>query len=84
MGWFEHEGTGLHVESFETFGLDHNVLVKTEAWGAGFPPLCDDCHRSDGQSPVFDRLILVDPFDEIGQPRYRTVRDLTGALPPPT
>ncbi|MCP4248717.1 MAG: hypothetical protein GY778_16860 [bacterium] len=84
VSWFEHEGAGLHVESFETFGLDHNVLDKTEAWGAGFPPFCDDCHRGDGQSPVFDRLILVDPFDETGQPLYRTVRDMTGAVPPPT
>ncbi len=83
VSWFEHEGSGIHVESFEVFGLDHNVLVSKEAWGAGVSPECGDCHRSDGLSPVFDRLVLVDPWDESGNPIYQTVRSMTGATPPP-
>jgi hypothetical protein len=83
MIWFEHEGSGVYVESFELFGLDHNVLAAPEAWGAGFPPECGDCHRADGQSPVLDRLILVDPWDVNGDPVYETVRDMTGVAPPP-
>lgn len=83
VSWFEHEGSGVTVQSYEAFGLDHNVLEMAEAWGAGFPPDCGTCHRTDGQSPVFDRLILIDPWDENGDPVYRTVREMTGAMPPP-
>ncbi len=83
---FEYEGTGIAVEGFEVFGLDHNVLAKAEAWGAGppgKPPACEDCHADVGQSPVLDRLILMDPWDENGNPVYKTVREMTGAMPPP-
>jgi len=84
---FEHEGTGLHVQSYETFGLDHNVLVQDEAWGA-YPQQnpsegCPDCHRpTTGDSPVFAREILIDPFDEDGFRVYKTVTELSGVTPP--
>jgi len=32
--------------------------------------------------PVFDRLILIDPYGPDGQPVYETVRQLTGVDPP--
>ena len=83
---FEHEGTGIVVQSFETFGLDHNVLVQEEAWGAWVESPgdgCPDCHRPVTlDSPVFARLILIDPFDESGQPIYKTVSELSGVTPP--
>jgi hypothetical protein len=41
------------------------------------------CHRPDTlDSPVFDRLILVDPFGSDGLPVYEKVRALTGLNPP--
>jgi hypothetical protein len=44
---------------------------------------CPDCHSPDTHtSPVFDRLILVDPCDVDGQPVYQTVREMTGLNPP--
>jgi hypothetical protein len=83
---FEHEGTGIVVQSYEIFGLDHNVLVQEEAWGAWVSnPAegCVDCHRPVTQdSPVFARLILVDPWDENGDPVYKTVSELSGVTPP--
>ena len=84
VSWFEYEGTGIAVSGYETFGLDHNVLVATESWGAGNPPYgdCDVCHTSGGPSPVIDRLVLIDPFGTDGQPVYESVRDLTGISPP--
>ena len=33
-------------------------------------------------SPVFDRLILVNPWGPDGQPVYQKVRTLTGMNPP--
>ncbi len=74
---FEYAPTGLFAEGFETFGLDHNVLAASDAWGAGEDG-CMDCHRSDGQSPVFDRKILIDPWDANGDPVYATVAEMTG------
>ena len=83
---FEHEGTGIYVQSYETFGLDHNVLVNEESWGAyEVNPAegCPDCHRPiTMDSPVFARLILVDPFDENGERVYKTVSELSGVTPP--
>ncbi len=77
---FEHEGTGIPVEWwYYNWGLDHNVLPATEAWGAGRD--CQVCHRTDGQSWVFDRLVLVDPYDPDGQPVYETVREMTDIVP---
>jgi len=83
---FEHEGSGVLVQSFETFGLDHNVLAKGEALGSYVTDPaegCPTCHRPlTLDSPVFARLILVDPFDENGAPVYKTVTELTGISPP--
>ncbi len=84
VGWFEHADTPIPVESYETFGLDHNVLAKTEAWGQGIEPdACYTCHRNDESSPVIDRMVLRDPFDVNGNSVYKTVRQLTGVNPPP-
>jgi hypothetical protein len=84
---FEHEGTGIPVKwYYYIWGQDHNVLPKEEAWGYDDPANpedgCNHCHRFDGQSPVLDRLILVDPYDPDGLPVYRTVREMTGFEPP--
>jgi len=83
---FEHEGSGVLVESVETFGLDHNVLAQEESWGAYVTNPsegCPDCHRPTTlDSPVFARLILVDPFDENGEPVYKSVAELSGVSPP--
>ena len=84
---FEHEGSGIVVQSYETFGLDHNVLVQDESWGAytGDNPAegCPDCHKpTTMDSAVFAKLILVDPFDENGDPVYMTVSEMTGVIPP--
>lgn len=69
---------GMAVDPWESdvYGLDHNILPADQAWGAGGD--CDVCHRDDGKSPVFDRLILVDPWDVNGRPVYKTVRELAG------
>jgi len=32
-----------------------------------------------GKSPVFDRMILVDPYGPDGKPVYKTVEQLVGA-----
>jgi len=86
VDFVEHEGTALRVDSYEIFGLDHNVLVQEEAWGAYvFNPAegCPDCHRPMTQdSPVFARQILIDPFDENGNRVYKTVTELSGVTPP--
>ncbi len=91
VSWFEHEGSGVHVESFEVFGLDHNVLAAKEAWGIEYNEqgvgvdTCGHCHLAhNGGEPtlVMDRLILVDPFGPDGLPVYKTVREMTGLNPP--
>lgn len=67
------------------WGMDHNVRPKEEAWGGSNddPQGCRDCHRSDTlDSPVWDRLILVDPYGPDGKPIYQTVREMTGKNPP--
>ncbi len=84
---FEHEGTGIPMTSYPyIWGMDHNVLPQEEAWGHAADPFagCLDCHPADGElSPVFDRLILVDPLDEHGQTIYKTVKELTDLNPHP-
>lgn len=79
VNYFEHEGTGNPVTSYPyIWGMDHNVLPQEEAWGAGVAPqACDVCHTGDGDSPVFDRLVLVDPHGLDGKPEYTTVREQT-------
>jgi hypothetical protein len=83
---FEYEGTGIIAELATRYEMDHNILPKEQAWGynAENPEEgCRDCHRPDTfDSPVFDRLILVDPWDPDGQPVYETVRERTGLSPP--
>jgi len=77
---------GDKIGPFEVFGLDHNVLTKDLAWGYSADPGapgCVDCHPSEGtQSPVIDRLVLVDPYGPDGQPVYQTIREQTGLDPP--
>ena len=84
---FEHVGTGVAIDAWYPYlwSMDHNVLAKTESWGSDPVPEdgCRDCHRPDTlDSPVFDRLILVDPLDPDGQTVYETVRAMTGYNPP--
>jgi hypothetical protein len=79
---FDVEAVGCEAESFHPFSADHNVLPSAEALGAN--GACGNCHTAlNGGQPtaVFDRLILVDPYDVNGSPAYRTVRDLTGVNP---
>jgi hypothetical protein len=77
---------GIDVHFGSKFGFSHNVLPKDQSLGysAVNPELgCRDCHRpATLDSPVFDRLVLVDPFDRDGRPVYKTVRQLTDMNPP--
>ena len=76
---FEFHGTGIPVESFLPFSLDHNVRPTGDALGAA--GACGDCHSGfNGGLPtdVFDREILVDPYGVDGQPVYETPRDMLG------
>jgi hypothetical protein len=65
---FDYHAAGVHTESSHPFSISHNVLPTdtNPALGAGG---CGDCHGSmTTTSPyapgwVFDRLVLVDPFD---------------------
>jgi len=82
---FEHEGTGIPITSYPyIWGMDHNVLAQEESWGAYVTSPaegCPDCHRpTTFDAPVFDRLILVDPYD-LGGPIYETVRQRVGLNP---
>ena len=83
---FEYEGHGITIENRTASSYDHAVFPAELAWGynAVNPELgCRDCHRPDTlDSPVFDRLILVDPWGVDGQPVYEKVRALTGLNPP--
>ena len=90
VGSFEPAGTGIWIgvpseQYAHIWGMDHNVLPATEAWGSeGDEWACGHCHFfHNGNQPtkVFDRLILVDPYDVDGQPVYKTVRELTGLDP---
>ena len=88
VGFFEPEGTGVAIDDFLhiIWALDHNVLPAEESWGYDDPidpeDGCNHCHRYDGQSPVLDRKVLVDPWDLDGNPVYETVRQMTGLTPP--
>ncbi len=85
VAWFDAEDSGITVFPFEVFGLDHNVLPATESWGyaENWAEGCTDCHRpATHDSPVIDRLVLVDPFGVDGQPVYTTIRSMTGLNPP--
>ena len=44
---FNHVGTGIPIDAYPyIWGMDHNVLAKEEAWGAGDPPdSCNTCHN---------------------------------------
>jgi len=85
---FDHVGKGIAMNPWYQYiwGLDHNVLVKEEAWGydSVLDPKdgCNDCHRPlTHDSPVFDRKILVDSIDLNNLPVYQTVREMTGLNP---
>lgn len=84
---FDAEVEGVKAEGETgTWGINHNVRRAQEAWG--YDPMdaaagCRDCHRPDTlDSPVFDRLILVDPYGPDGLPIYAPIRELTGLNPP--
>ncbi|MGB2984542.1 MAG: hypothetical protein WBE26_01555, partial [Phycisphaerae bacterium] len=84
---FEPEGAGIPFTWYPyLWGKDHNVRPKEEAWGYAEnhgPEGCRDCHRpATHDAPVWDRLILVDPWGPNGQPVYQTVRQMTGTDPP--
>lgn len=78
-----HEETSLPVrwEAY-SWDLNHNIHPKENAWGFGdLSKGCIVCH-DEGNSPLFDRKILVDPYGPDGQPVYETVRQMTGLNPP--
>lgn len=84
---FDHRGTGIPITSYPyIWALDHNVRPVAESLGYApnhGPEGCRDCHRPDTlDSPVFERLILVDPFGPDGKPVYEKVRAMTGLNPP--
>jgi hypothetical protein len=83
---FEHEGTGIPMTSYPyIWGMHHNVLAQEESWGAYVTnPAegCLDCHRPlTLDTPVFDRLILIDPNDPDEGALYETVRERVGLNP---
>lgn len=95
--WHEDSGNASGVNSFNPYefgldtdwayflGINHNVRRANEGWGhsRGEEPGCGDCHRPGTfDSPVFDRLIMVDPFGPDGGPVYEKVRTLNGYNPP--
>ncbi len=96
--WYEDPKAPEGVSSFDSvaagvkaegeggiWGINHNPRRAVEAWGSTVGPRtgCRDCHRPDTfDSPVFDRLVLMDPFGPDGQPVYQTVRQMTGRNPP--
>jgi hypothetical protein len=81
---FSYENENVHAESNHPFSVNHNVLTKDNAISS-----CGGCHGAD--SPVFDRKVLVDPFNtsaesspgagDGAQPVYKTVSELTGVDP---
>ncbi len=86
VGSFEHLGEGIAMDAWYPYiwSLDHNVLPATESWGYHPEPEegCVQCHTTDNDSPVLDRLILVDPLDEHGNTIYKSIRELTGLSAP--
>jgi hypothetical protein len=83
VSWFPSEGAGPMIRPYEVFGLDHNILPKEYSMGTG--PAgegCMQCHTVIGAAQLLDRAVLLDPFDENGQPVYSTVRELNQFHPP--
>ncbi|MHC4960260.1 MAG: hypothetical protein ACYTGN_18060, partial [Planctomycetota bacterium] len=78
VGHFEYHGTGIKTESSHPFSVNHNVLDSRKALGSA---ACAECHSSGGGTPVFGRLVLVDPWGPDGKPVYKTVAELTGVEP---
>lgn len=83
---FDYTQTGI-INPWESYiwGADHDVIAASQAWGAAENPAdgCRDCHRPETyDSPVFDRLVLTDPYGPDGKPIYETVRSMTGLNPP--
>ena len=84
---FDHRGTGIPITSYPyVWELDHNVRPVAESLGYApnhGPEGCRDCHRpATHDAPVWDRLVLVDPFGPDGAPVYEKVRTMTGLNPP--
>ena len=80
--YFRELGQGRLMATRCTYARCPIGKGRGELW---LPPRsdCPDCHRpATLDSPVFARLILVDPFDEQGDPVYKTVTELVGISPP--
>jgi hypothetical protein len=85
VSFFDADEAGINIRSRTYREWTHTVMAKEESWGyaENAPEGCQQCHRpATLDSPVFDRLILVDPWGLDGQPVYKTVRELTGLNPP--
>jgi hypothetical protein len=87
VDFFEREGLDTPIPwVIFSWGLDHNVLPKEEAWGHDDDDPrngCRDCHRPEVKdSPVMDRLVLIDPYGPDGEPVYSSIRKMTGLNPP--
>jgi len=96
--WYEDPNAAGGVDSFDPeafgikvdgqggiWGINHNVRRASEAWGHTVDSLpgCGDCHRPQTlDSPVFDHLVLMDPWGPNGTPVYEKVRTMTGLNPP--
>jgi hypothetical protein len=57
----------------EPFDLSHNVVGGNAALGSKG---CDECHAR--PSPFFNRKVLIDPFDNEGEPVYREAWEIIG------
>jgi len=83
---FDPLAYGIKVDFGGKLGLSHDVLPKDQSLGYNVVNQelgCRDCHRPDTlDSPVFDRLVLVDPWGPDGTPFYEKVRTMTGLNPP--
>lgn len=96
--WYEDPSAPGGVNSFNPYdfdiadvywayflGTNHNPRRANEGHGhwRDDVPGCGDCHAAGPEgTPVFDRLIMVDPFGPDGNPVYETVRTMTGYDPP--
>ncbi|HIC89191.1 MAG TPA: formate dehydrogenase subunit gamma, partial [Anaerolineae bacterium] len=74
---FDESGnlTGHHDPTCEgeAFSISHNVAPAEDAWGAGG---CEDCHLRGGH--IFNASVILDPYDESGQPVIEPVRHSLG------
>lgn len=86
---FEIHASGILTESSHPFSIDHNVLPLDQGMTLGLYS-CNECHGG-GNTPVFDRMILLDAFDETrestpgagdgAQPIYGKLREVSEVDP---